>query len=145
MMTSAEDHMQRAIAAARAGHTPFGCVIAQNEQPMVTAYNTVRTSHDPTAHAEVVALRQLGQQLGTHRLGGYSLYTTGEPCPMCAAAIAFAGIDHVVFGASIDQISAFLPQIRISAAEVFAQSPVQVRLEGGMCAEACLDLLRDFG
>ncbi len=137
--------MQRAIAAARAGRTPFGCVITQNGQPVVTAHNTVRTAHDPTAHAEIVALRQLGQQLGRHQFGGHSLYTTGEPCPMCAAAIAFAGIDHVVFGASIAQISDFLPQIRIAAAEVFAQSPLRVRLEGGVCAEACLDLLREFG
>ena len=82
-----------------AGEVPVGAVVVCEEKIIACARNERETSGDPTAHAEVLALRRAAEALGTRRLEGCTLYVTLEPCPMCAGAIVMAGIDAVFFGA----------------------------------------------
>lgn len=82
-----------------AGEVPVGAVVVCKEKIIARARNERETSGDPTAHAEVLALRRAAEALGTRRLEGCTLYVTLEPCPMCAGAIVMAGIDAVFFGA----------------------------------------------
>ena len=95
--------MREALKLAReaqmAGEVPVGAVVVCKEKIIACARNERETSGDPTAHAEVLALRRAAEVLGTRRLEGCTLYVTLEPCPMCAGAIVMAGIDAVFFGA----------------------------------------------
>lgn len=95
--------MREALKLAReaqmAGEVPVGAVVVCKEKIIACARNERETSGDPTAHAEVLALRHAAEALGTRRLEGCTLYVTLEPCPMCAGAIVMADIDAVFFGA----------------------------------------------
>ena len=95
--------MREALKLAReaqmAGEVPVGAVVVCKEKIIACARNERETSGDPTAHAEVLALRRAAEALGTRRQEGCTLYVTLEPCPMCAGAIVMAGIDAVFFGA----------------------------------------------
>lgn len=95
--------MREALKLAReaqlAGEVPVGAVVVCKEKIIAHARNERETSGDPTAHAEVLALRRAAEALGTRRLEGCTLYVTLEPCPMCAGAIVMASIDAVFFGA----------------------------------------------
>ena len=91
--------LKLALEAQLAGEVPVGAVVVCKEKIIACARNERETSGDPTAHAEVLALRRAAEALGTRRLEGCTLYVTLEPCPMCAGAIVMAGIDAVFFGA----------------------------------------------
>ena len=100
-----KSHMDTALAEARAagdrGEVPVGAVIADASGAIVAqAGNRTREMNDPTAHAEILALRAACLLAGSERLPGYSLYVTLEPCPMCAAAISFARIARLYYGAA---------------------------------------------
>ena len=82
---------------------PFGAVIVKDNKVITVASNTVLGSHDPTAHAEVNAIRKAGQVLGTHDLSGCVLYATGYPCPMCLSAIIWANIKEVYYGTDLKE------------------------------------------
>lgn len=82
------------------GEVPVGAVVELNGQVIGTGYNQNRILHDPSAHAEIIALRDAAQQIGNHRLIGASLYVTLEPCVMCAGAILHARIGRLIFGAT---------------------------------------------
>lgn len=96
--------MGRALALARtaadAGEVPIGAVIVKNGAIIAEAHNAPRTDHDPTAHAEILAIRRAAQALGDERLTGCDLWVTLEPCAMCAGAIAHARITRVYYAAS---------------------------------------------
>src|SRR5688572_10525767 len=96
---------------------PFGAFVIRTAggEPVVRALNDVRALLDPTAHGEVQAIRAACRQLKRVRLDGHTLYTTGEPCPMCMAAILWAGLDRVVFGATIADLAAHMAQIHLAA------------------------------
>ena len=94
--------MREAIAAASAGMRhhrggPFGAVIVRGGEIIARGCNEVTSSHDPTAHAEMVAIRAAAQMLGTHSLAGCTIYASCEPCPMCLAAIYWARLDRLFF------------------------------------------------
>ena len=98
------DPMKRALAlaaeAAEAGEVPVGAVVTDADGAIVAeAGNAMRSTHDPTAHAEIVAIRRAGEALGTSRLDGHQLWVSLEPCAMCAGAIALARIEKLVFAA----------------------------------------------
>lgn len=99
-----EELMQLAIRLALAnvdnGGGPFGAVIARQGDVIATGVNRVTASHDPTAHAEVSAIRAAGQALGTFDLSGCDIYSSCEPCPMCLSAIYWAHIDHLYYAAT---------------------------------------------
>lgn len=92
--------LQAAENAAKAGEVPIGCVIVLNNEVIASAGNRTIRDNDPTAHAEVLAIRQAAGQLGSQRLGDCDLYVTLEPCTMCAGAISFARIRRLYFGAA---------------------------------------------
>ena len=83
--------LDEARAGMAAGEVPVGCVVVRDGQVIAKAHNRTLTDHDPTAHCEVLAIRQAAATLGSERLTDCDLYVTLEPCPMCAAAISFAG------------------------------------------------------
>lgn len=98
--------MSRAIELARKGMTagdggPFGAVIVRNSEIVGEGWNRVLTTNDPTAHGEVVAIRDACAKAGTFSLEGCEIYTTGQPCPMCLGAIHWARIGAIYFGFSI--------------------------------------------
>lgn len=97
------DPFSEAFAAARragaAGEVPVGAVVVRDGRIVATAHNRPRALRDPTAHAEILAIRMACQSLGDERLTGCDLYVTLEPCPMCAGAISFARIRRLYFGA----------------------------------------------
>lgn len=94
-----DEAFAEAEAAGARGEVPVGAVIVQGDVVIARAGNRVVELHDPTAHAEMLALRAAATQLGSERLDGCDLYVTLEPCPMCAAAIALARIRRLSFGA----------------------------------------------
>jgi guanine deaminase len=101
-MQSEQDFMQLAIRLAtenvRSGGGPFGAVVARNGEIVATGVNRVTAENDPTAHAEVNAIREACRALGTFQLPGCVLYTSCEPCPMCLGAIYWVRLDSVYYG-----------------------------------------------
>ena len=102
-MTAHESLMRLALeeaeAAFREGEVPVGAVVAKGGRPVARAHNLRERSGDPTAHAELLAIREAARALGTRRLTGCTLYVTLEPCPMCAGAMVMACLDQCYFGA----------------------------------------------
>lgn len=135
--------LQAAQAAADVGETPVGAVVFDPDTGEVIAVgaNAPIGSHDPTAHAEIVALRAAAAKRGNYRLTGLSLAVTLEPCPMCAGAISHARIGRVVFGAEDAKGGGVL-----HGARVFDQPTCHWRPEvlGGVLAQESADLLRGF-
>lgn len=109
-IATAEDEkfMRRAIALAETAAFvecsggPFGCVIVKDGQIVAEGSNHVVQKNDPTWHGEMEAIRAAAKKLGTYNLAGCTLYTSGEPCPMCAGAIFWARIDRVVYASTVD-------------------------------------------
>ena len=132
-----------AQAAADAGETPVGCVIVDESTGEVVAQgrNGPIGAHDPTAHAEIAALRAAAARLGNYRLTGLTLYVTLEPCAMCAGAISHARIGRVVFGAEDPKGGAV-----VNGPRFFEQPTCHWRpaAEGGVLATEGGDLLRAF-
>lgn len=99
-----DPHMRRALELAREaaaiGEVPVGAVVARGQQIIGEGHNLTRTGNDPTAHAEIMAIRRAAKALGQERLAGCVLYVTLEPCAMCAGAIAHARLDALHYGAS---------------------------------------------
>ena len=140
-----DEGMRRAIASCKrgiaAGQSPFGAAIVRDGKIVAEAHNTVWADSDPTAHAEVNALRLAAKGLGTIDLAGCVLYSTCEPCPMCLAAIHWAKVDRVAFGASIpDAASAGFSELTIRAREMVDRGGSPVVVEGGLLADECAAL-----
>jgi tRNA(adenine34) deaminase len=99
-----EYFMRVALESAKKGDSPYGAVIVKDGEIVAIAHNTVRSDNDPSAHAEINAIRTLTAKIKNPSLEGYIIYTTGEPCPMCATACVWAGISEIVYGASIPDL-----------------------------------------
>lgn len=138
-----EYFMRLALAEAKEGDAPYGAVIVKDNQVMAVAHNTVSRDNDPSAHAEINAIRSLTAKLKNPSLEGYSIYTTGEPCPMCATACVWSGLSEIVYGVSIqDLISANQSQINISCEEVIAKSFRKIKVKKGVLKIECLQLFK---
>lgn len=144
-MPSDVEFMRLAIEAARAaaarGEVPVGAVLVKDEQVIASGGNSPIASHDPTAHAEVLALRAGGELLGNYRLDDTVLYVTLEPCLMCAAAMVHARVRRVVFGAFDPKAGAAGGLI-----DAFALKGLNHRVDvfGGVLEQECGALLTDF-
>lgn len=139
------DWMQQALAqaklAAEKGEVPVGAVLVYQNQVIASAYNQPIAEHDPTAHAEVVVLRQAAKILKNYRLLDTTLYVSLEPCAMCAAAMVHARIKRVVYGASDPKSGAIESVMRLLDQPHFNH---QIDYQGGVLAEPCGQVLKDF-
>lgn len=133
--------LEAAEKAGQAGEVPIGCVIVRDGEVIAAAGNRTLTDRDPTAHAEILALRAAAQVLGSERLTGCDLYVTLEPCTMCAAAISFARIRRLYYGASDPKGGAVDSGVRFFAAPTCHHRPEVYPSVGESQAAA---LLRDF-
>lgn len=133
--------LEQARAAAESGEVPVGAVLVRGEQILAAGCNASIASHDPTAHAEVAALRAGGHSLGSYRLLDTTLYVTLEPCIMCAAAIVHARVRRLVFGAWDPRAGG-----AGSIVNVFALPALNHRVDvfGGVMMEECAQLLQEF-
>lgn len=136
--------MKAAIEIAEKHETPFGAALAMGDQMFVTAANQTRQLHDPTAHAEVMAIRKLGEHLKKTDLSGFTLYTTCEPCPMCMSAVIWAKIDTLYFGCDIETITRFMDQIDLNCEEINNYSFRKVEIGKPLLREECMELLRKY-
>lgn len=138
-------YMQQAISQAHnawaLGEVPVGAVVVKDGQILATGFNQPIGTHDPTAHAEIMALRAAAEILGNYRLPGCELYVTLEPCVMCAGAMMHARLARVVYGAPDPKTGACG-----SVVNLFEQEKLNHHTEvvGGVMAEQCGTLLREF-
>ena len=137
--------MTAALAQARlagaAGEVPVGAVVVKNGQIIATGRNSPIAAHDPTAHAEINALREAARVLGNYRLDGCELFVTLEPCAMCAGAMLHARLQRVVFGAADPKTGAAGSVIDVLS---HPQLNHQTAVQGGVLAAQCGELLQDF-
>jgi tRNA(Arg) A34 adenosine deaminase TadA len=121
---------------------PFGASIIETKsgKMLLRALNAVAQEFDPSSHAEVRAIRKATKRLKQLSLAGYTLYTTCEPCPMCMSAALWAGLDRVVYGATIADANRHCKQIRIPAIEVAARSDMTCVVDGPLLRDECYAL-----
>lgn len=127
--------------AAEAEEVPVGAVIVRDGEIIAQGWNRNIGLHDPTAHAEIMAMREAGKVLGNHRLNSCTLYVTLEPCPMCAGAMIHARLDRIVFGASDPKTGAAGGKFDLLLDPAHNHAAV---VDGGCLAEDCSVLLKDF-
>ena len=140
-----ERWMAQALAQARGaaslGEVPVGAVVVCDDELVSVGANACVSTHDPTAHAEIVALRAAGRQLGNYRLSECALYVTVEPCTMCAGAAVHARVGSLIYGATEPKSGAL-----VSTARVLDNPALNHRIEvhGGVLAADCGTVLREF-
>ncbi|MEM0437874.1 MAG: nucleoside deaminase [Candidatus Micrarchaeia archaeon] len=147
-----EKFMRMAIRSAEAGIRkkeggPFGaCIIDARGKVLAVAHNTVWKSCDPTAHAEINAIRKASRRLNTINLSGCTIYSTCEPCPMCFSAIHWAKIKNIVYGATIDDASAYkFNEMRLCNAKIAKTCKLEdIRIKSGVLRIECLHLFEKW-
>ena len=127
--------------AGKSGEVPIGCVIVRDYQVIAAASNRTLTDRDPTAHAEIVAIREAAEKIGTERLVDCDLYVTLEPCTMCAAAISFARIRRLYYGAADPKGGAVENGVRFFDSPTCHHRP---EVYGGIGESEAGGLLRSF-
>lgn len=139
------DFMQQAVSlagdASARGEVPVGAVVVLEGKIIASAHNLVESKNDPTAHAEMLAIRLACEKLNSPRLTDCDLYVTLEPCAMCATAISFARIKRVYFGAYDEKGGAVENGARIFSQKTCHHKP---EIYGGIAENECGDLLKDF-
>ncbi|MFA7692336.1 MAG: nucleoside deaminase [Candidatus Hydrogenedentes bacterium] len=137
-MQCALQEAQRALAI---NEVPIGCVIVHEDRIIGCGYNQRELLQDPTAHAEILAIKEAARHLGSWRLENARLYVTLEPCPMCAGAIILSRIEALYFGAYDPKAGCCGSLMNLPADKRFNHRP---QMMGGVLGEACGDLLRSF-
>ena len=138
--------MEKALAEARrageAGEVPVGAVVVSSDGRLLAATgNETIGQNDPTAHAEILALRQAAAQIGNYRLTGGTVYTTIEPCAMCAGALVNARVTRLVYGAADERFGAVETLFRICDSPVLNH---RMQITSGVLAVECRTLMQDF-
>ena len=140
-----DDFMKLALVQAQhawdLGEVPVGAVVVKDGVVIATGYNQPIGKHDPTAHAEIVALRAAAEVLGNYRLPGCELYVTLEPCVMCSGAMMHARVAKIVYGAPDPKTGACGSVVNLFEQE---QLNHHAQVTGGVLADACADLLKRF-
>ena len=133
--------MRMALDEARQADFPFGAVIVRDGTVIARGRNLGRTTDDPTAHGEMVAIRRCLADHGSAALRGSTLYTSGEPCAMCMGAILWCHVGRLVFAASVTQLATKINQIMLSSADVAAKAPfAPISITGGVLADEAMAL-----
>ena len=140
-----EQWMRQALAAAREaqarGEVPIGtCIVSENELLAVSG-NRTRTDCDPTAHAEIVALREAATRLGNYRLAGVDVYSTIEPCAMCAGALIQARVRRLIYGAPDERAGAVMSRFRICDTDFLNH---RIEITAGVLEDECRVLMQEF-
>lgn len=138
-----EEALREAGKAAAMGEVPVGAVIVRDGQIIARGHNRTETDRDPTAHAEMIAIRAAAQALGGWRLPGCTLYVTLEPCSMCAGAIVWARIERLVIG-TMDPKAGACGSVCNLVQEPRFNHRVEVEVLAGPVQEACAQQLKDF-
>jgi tRNA(adenine34) deaminase len=136
-----EEALVEARSAAQAGEVPIGAVIVRDGEIVARGQNRVLRDNDPTAHAEIVALREAARTLGNYRLNGCSLFVTLEPCAMCAGAMIHARLDRLLFAADDPKAGACGSVLSVLN---HPQLNHQMLVERGIMADEAAELLRSF-
>lgn len=140
-----DDYMHAALEQARlglaAGEVPIGAVVVIGDEIVARAYNQPITTVDPTAHAEVLALRAAAAHIGNYRLTGSRLYVTVEPCLMCVGALVHARVDEVVYGAAEPRSGALVSMVR---GHEFPGLNHRTDVTGGVLEADCRELMQNF-
>lgn len=123
------------------GEVPVGAILVRNNHCIAEGWNTPIADHDPSAHAEISAMRKAGQSIENYRLIDTTLYVTLEPCVMCMGAIAHARVKRLVFGAIDEKRGAVCSVLHLANADFLNH---QIAWQGEVLAETCGNLLRDF-
>ncbi|MCL6454515.1 MAG: tRNA-specific adenosine deaminase [Alicyclobacillus sp.] len=127
--------------AAALGEVPVGAVVVRGESVVGAAHNWRETWRDPTAHAELIAIREASRRLGGWRLDGCELFVTLEPCPMCAGAIVLSRLDAVFYGAPDPKGGALASKMALLTPGLWNHHP---EISGGILADECGMILKDF-
>jgi len=145
MKPTDESFLDLALAQAREaeqeGEVPVGAVIVLDQQIIGRGHNRPIRSNDPTAHAEMLAIREAARTIGNYRLDGATLYSTLEPCVMCAGALVNARVARLVFGARDLRFGGVRSKFRLADADVLNH---RVEIVEGVLGAACAELLEDF-
>jgi tRNA(adenine34) deaminase len=133
--------LEQARTAAERGEVPIGAILVHEGKIIARAYNRTLTDNDPTAHAEMVAIRAAAQTIGNHRLNGTSIYVTVEPCAMCAGAIIQARVARLIYGCAEQKGGA----VR-TCFQILDHPAVNHRVEvtSGLLAEECVSVMQEF-
>ena len=132
--------LKEAKNAAEMGEVPIGAVIVKNGEILASAHNLCESLKDPTAHAEILAIKKAAEKTGDFRLTGAELYETLEPCPMCAGAAVNARIDEIIFGAA-DPVKGALGSVTNLYSFNFPNKPT---VFGGIREKECSKILQEF-
>jgi len=149
-MTSDESYVRRAIdlaeSAVESGNTPFGSLLVIEDEIVRTAENTTLTDDDIAAHPEFKLARWAATELEPAERASCAMYTSTEPCPMCASAIVYAGLDRVVYSVSVDSLADVRPDdvIEIPCAEVIDRADGATAVEGPMLEDEGLAVHEDY-
>jgi tRNA(adenine34) deaminase len=133
--------LQLAREAEIAEEVPVGAIVVLNDEVIGRGRNSPIAANDPTAHAEILALREAALKIGNYRLEGATLYTTLEPCVMCAGALVAARLKRLVFGARDLRFGGVRSKFRVADSDLLNH---QVEVEEGVLGAECSELLRDF-
>ena len=133
--------LELACEAEHAGEVPVGAVVVIGECVVARAFNRTISDCDPTAHAEIVALRAAAKEIGNYRMAGATLYVTLEPCAMCAGALVQARVERLVFGCRDPKVGAIGGSLRLLEHPMLNH---QVEVTSGVLAEECTALLQNF-
>jgi tRNA(adenine34) deaminase len=140
-----ESWMREAIAAAREAESrqevPIGACVVAGGELVAVAGNRTRTDCDPTAHAEIIALREAAQKIGNYRLGGATVYSTIEPCAMCAGALIQARVPLLVYGAKDEKAGAVDTHFQICKSDKLNH---RVQVISGILESECRELMQEF-
>jgi tRNA(adenine34) deaminase len=133
--------MRMALAEASQADFPFGAVIVRDGKVLATGRNLGKLTNDPTAHGEMVAIRRFVAARPADELKGTTLYTSGEPCPMCMGAILWCGFSRVVYAASIEELATKIGQIMLTSRAVADAAPfATIAITGGVLSAEALAL-----
>lgn len=140
-----EQWMRQALAAAReaqaSGEVPIGTCIVSDNKLLAVSGNRTRTDCDPTAHAEIVALREAARKLGNYRLTGVDVYSTIEPCAMCAGALIQARVRRLIYGAPDERAGAVTSRFRICDTDFLNH---RIEVSSGILEDECRALMQEF-
>lgn len=125
----------------QAGEVPVGAIAVRGGEIVGSAFNAPIARADPTAHAEILALRQAGERIGNYRLDGVTLYCTLEPCVMCAGALVAARVERLVFGARDLRFGGVRSKFQLADSSLLNH---RVEIVEGVLGPECVELLRDF-